>query len=326
LLISLLDHGGLDINARDMYNNTPLFYAAEKGRTGMVSLFLSHDGVDADCRCIFKRTPLWIAVDQGHVVVAQTLSERSDVDSWPVDRWGQTTIARAAAGVHTSLMRLTLPAPVEDEDAFFGQALALAAAGGRTDSMTILFEQYKAPVSRAQFWEITALGLAADGGHDAAARLLLSYGADLEPFSRRLYDHMWRTGRNFGSLGLVRWILKSHTTSARFGSLSTFGLGGEPRTSVIQSWSPLYVAVEKNHRTVVKILQNHSNAGLNDAYCGGTLTRRRKWRGDNPEGTSPASRCRCQCHDLAFPVQHYTRLPKLETPKLRSCLFKTVQI
>jgi ankyrin repeat protein len=62
----LLDTGKVDVNAKDNDGQTPLYWAVENGRKGIVKLLLDTDEADVDAKDKCGRTPLYWAAENAH--------------------------------------------------------------------------------------------------------------------------------------------------------------------------------------------------------------------------------------------------------------------
>ena len=63
---------GLDVNARNVYDSTPLHYASSNGNTEVVAALLAA-GADVNAKSCADWTPLHCACEGGHLEIAQTL-------------------------------------------------------------------------------------------------------------------------------------------------------------------------------------------------------------------------------------------------------------
>lgn len=96
-----------NIEARDDYNMTPLFWAAMEGHREIVDLLLEQKAEIEARDCVCGATPLLEAVRGGHREVVQILLEKhAEIDA--TDRYGLTPLARAVVERHIEIVTLLL--------------------------------------------------------------------------------------------------------------------------------------------------------------------------------------------------------------------------
>ena len=66
VVISLLNHPGIDVNVQDRSNSTALHYAAANNHPAIVSQLLSDDNINANLKDSVNYTPLKYAIDRNH--------------------------------------------------------------------------------------------------------------------------------------------------------------------------------------------------------------------------------------------------------------------
>ena len=66
VVISLMNHPGIDLNVQGGYNNTALHYAVYNNDPAIVSQLLSDDKIDASLKDEYNRTALKRAIVYGH--------------------------------------------------------------------------------------------------------------------------------------------------------------------------------------------------------------------------------------------------------------------
>jgi ankyrin repeat protein len=104
----LLDRRGVDADANNEANQTPLWCAAENGHAGVVRLLLDLDDVYPNTEDEDDRTPLMIAANNGHEPVVQLLLQRQDIKPNLKDKNGRTPLMIAADEGHGSVVELLL--------------------------------------------------------------------------------------------------------------------------------------------------------------------------------------------------------------------------
>ncbi len=111
----LLDRGA-DVNARDQYDETALFYASTKGHVAVVRLLLKH-GADLTIKAPLGFTPIIMACSEGHEHIVELLLDHG-VDVNKVYKYRITALRMAVTGNHATVVKLLLErgADVEQVD------------------------------------------------------------------------------------------------------------------------------------------------------------------------------------------------------------------
>ena len=140
--------GREDVNpdqADTEYGLTPLSWAARNGHEGIVKMLLERQGVNPDqADTEYGKTPLSWAAEKGHQGIVKMLLERKDVDRNHADiKWGSTPLSWAATMGHEGVVMTLL----EQDDVNPDQA--------DTDS------------------DMTPLSWAAKNGHEGIVKMLL---------------------------------------------------------------------------------------------------------------------------------------------------------
>ncbi|XP_057183304.1 ankyrin repeat and SAM domain-containing protein 6-like isoform X2 [Triplophysa rosa] len=164
----LEDPGGFGhVDGTDEDGNTALMFASAGGHEQLVR-FLLRKGASVDRRNHYGWTPLMQATRFGHLNVAHILLENgADINAR--NRMGASVLTMAARGGHAHVAKLLLEngALVDDFDHLS------AAEGNGNANNNVRSDNGKT------FLEITSLLAAAQHGHEAAVRLLLEWGADV---------------------------------------------------------------------------------------------------------------------------------------------------
>ncbi|XP_006656592.2 probable E3 ubiquitin-protein ligase XBOS36 [Oryza brachyantha] len=174
--------------------SSPLHIAAAKGHHEIAALLLEN-GADVNARNIYGQTPLMQACRFGHWEVVQTLLVfRCNV--WKVDNLSnRTALHMAAAGGHVKCVRLLLADAAGDRDGYVNKAasggvtaLHLAALHGHVDCVHLLIDEHGSlaaqtlPCAAPPMVSIgagsTPLHYAACGGEVKCCQILVSRGAD----------------------------------------------------------------------------------------------------------------------------------------------------
>lgn len=142
-----------NIEARDDYNMTPLFWAAIEGHREIVDLLLEQKAEIEARDCVSRATPLGEAASLGHTKVVQILLEKH-AEIHATDRYGWTPLARAVLGRHIETMTLLLekranpisrgwpplPRAIDRGDSEVVEALAAGMAEHSLWSVSVLVE------------------------------------------------------------------------------------------------------------------------------------------------------------------------------------------
>ncbi|XP_010884133.2 ankyrin repeat and SAM domain-containing protein 6 isoform X2 [Esox lucius] len=166
------------VDCTDEEGNTALQFASASGHENLVR-FLLRKGASVDSRNNYGWTPLMQATRFGHLNVAHILLENgAEINGR--NRMGASVLTMAARGGHTHVAKLLLEsgAFVDDYDHL---ALAEGVANGNNNNSAAGLGGGE--VGR-EFMDITALLAAAQHGHEAAVRLLLEWGAEVN-FSQK---------------------------------------------------------------------------------------------------------------------------------------------
>jgi hypothetical protein len=104
--VKRLLEGGLDVNARDEFAETPLHWAARIGDVRMAELLIKYGG-DINARNNAENTPLHVAVAYGHLDMAEFLiNHGADINAKNEEGW--TPLHVAVFNGHLSLVKLLL--------------------------------------------------------------------------------------------------------------------------------------------------------------------------------------------------------------------------
>ena len=75
MVVSLLNHPGIDVNVQDRYNWTALHHAVRRNLPAILAQLVSDDRVDTSLKDKYNRTPLKLAIDDGHDECVKILRE-----------------------------------------------------------------------------------------------------------------------------------------------------------------------------------------------------------------------------------------------------------
>jgi ankyrin repeat protein len=106
--VEALLHKGVEIDAKNSDNQTPLWWAALNGHEAVVKLLLITGKVDVDPKDWCGQTPLSQAAKNGHEAVVKLLLITGKVDVNCKDRDGWTPLSRAAANGYEAAVKQLL--------------------------------------------------------------------------------------------------------------------------------------------------------------------------------------------------------------------------
>jgi ankyrin repeat protein len=108
IVAALLVHPDIDVNARDLYQRTPLAYAAVAGQTQMVNILVAQQGVDVSPIDRWGMTPLHYAAENGHLNVVRILLDAPGTNVWHTSIYDKTPLALAAGRAYLDIVKLLL--------------------------------------------------------------------------------------------------------------------------------------------------------------------------------------------------------------------------
>lgn len=279
-LEQMLD-SGVDVNARDGENDTPLIESARRGHADLAKLLLSR-GADVEARNDERVTALAAASEKGRIdVVKALLDSGATVD--PKNADGFTALALAARSGHVKAVNMLLAKGADTKARTDSglTALILAAAHGHLEVAQALLDS-GADISARDLESSTALTEAARNGHSEVVKLLLAQGAGIEARGRKYVDEqllyaalrddqpraaeLLIAGANInvqaesGDTPLTLAVGLGHMKSTRF----FIEKGAVVNVKCANECTPLMVAA-RNGRTQVVQLLLHAGASVNTA-------------------------------------------------------------
>ncbi|XP_056290487.1 ankyrin repeat and SAM domain-containing protein 6-like isoform X2 [Pseudoliparis swirei] len=174
------------VDSTDEEGNTALQFASASGHENLVR-FLLRKGTSVDSRNNYGWTPLMQAARFGHLTVAHILLENgAEINGR--SRLGASVLTMAARGGHTHVVKLLLEsgAYADDYDHLAVAAEAVSNGNNNNSCSAAGFGGGEGGPGGGgrEFMDITALMVASQHGHEAAVRLLLEWGSDVN-FSQK---------------------------------------------------------------------------------------------------------------------------------------------
>lgn len=202
---------GVDINAADNMDRTPLHYAAQSGQRDMAEFLITH-GADMNAKDAWGRTPLHWAVVSGYEDLVELLVAKG-ADLNAKNNAGQTPLNMALSrdlkdivgllverGADVSSINMAARigdlakvkafleqgTDVDMKDTRNQTALHYAAREGYKEIVELLLE-HGADVNSGARYNRTAAEFAMNRGHTEIVELLISKGADISPLHLAIY-------------------------------------------------------------------------------------------------------------------------------------------
>jgi ankyrin repeat protein len=149
--------GGFNVDERDIFQQTALFQAAERGQEDMFRTLLQH-GADTSIRDIIGRSILEVAARSGSLPIVKCLIEEKEasVDE-QLSMWGSTPLQAAIESGSIELIQYLLQhEPLVSIQRYDGQsAITLATQRGFTAVVNQLEEMMD---TQARYWAIHLAG------------------------------------------------------------------------------------------------------------------------------------------------------------------------
>ncbi|KAK6337160.1 hypothetical protein TWF718_009944 [Orbilia javanica] len=261
----LLDKGA-NQEAKDEYDRTALLLAVELGYENLITLFVER-GADLNAKDCDGVTALMLAAERGYEEVIQLLLSKGASLETKQCRIGKPTELLLAIGRgHQRVAKLLIDegASLEDSDGSSHTPLWLAAWKGYEEIVKLIIDKgvYLEPRDRDGN---TPLYKAAWMGHEGIVRMLIEKGADWdwEARNRGGYTPLFQAAM-MGHEGIVRMLIEKGADLDVSGRRVSAGYWKKYWTE--GDATPLIVAVRRGHEGVVKMLvSNGANLEYKDS-------------------------------------------------------------
>jgi len=228
------------------YGRTPLLWAAENGREGVVKLLLGRKDVNPRGSRRPGQTPLWLATGNAHEGIVKLLLKREDVNSnTPGAPLGQTPLSLAAEAGREGIVNLLLERrdviPDAPDTEYGRTPLSWAAENGNEGAVRLLLWRKDVDPNSSDKSGRTPLSLAAEAGREGIVKLLLER-RDVNPDTpdTRPGQTLLSWAAENGSEGVVKLLLERKDVN--------------PDNSDKSGRTPLSLGVRRGHKGVVKLL------------------------------------------------------------------------
>ena len=168
----------VNVDSKDKFARTPLFWAAANGRELVVRLLMEqkHCGIAANPNSTDKDgwSPLTVAIRRCHEPIVRFLVRPTEITA----EWcnGISPLMLAAEAGHINIVQLLLDRRnlnADDDDAAGGTALLYAAERGHTEVVRLLLSRPEVDINRVNFRGMHPLLAAFLGHHSGVIHLLL---------------------------------------------------------------------------------------------------------------------------------------------------------
>ena len=248
-----LIRAGADVRAANEYGAAPLSVAAANGNTAIVKMLLDAKA-DPNAALLSGETALMSAADKGNVEVARLLLQAGANPNAKESKGGQTALMWAAASRQPEIVKMLVEAGADIRVRSKGDfsALLFAAQQGDVESGRILLAAGADVNDLRKRDNMTALMLAAGGGHTEFAGLLLDKGANTKLADARGYTALHYAALEAERVGLIKPLL-AHGANPNARTVKD-----SPRTSNsgvnFKGATPLFLAASVGNYEAVRAL------------------------------------------------------------------------
>ncbi|XP_022100689.1 transient receptor potential cation channel subfamily A member 1 homolog [Acanthaster planci] len=244
-VISYLEAEGADVNAQDIYGQTPLHFAAMRGNDIATKELLSSEKIKFEATDKQLMTPLHMACTHGHLVITKMLIQQGAMLRC-LDEEGNTPLLKACMEGHVDIVQLLFEAGEEKNileqmltDADYDQntPLHVAVESGKQQIVQMCLEK-GANMNIFDKQRNTPLHIAAAAGHLDIVKMLLSKTANVDSLNADRATPLHRACA-FNREEVVEYLLKS-------------GARIERRDK--DNFTPLLIAASNGHSATISVL------------------------------------------------------------------------
>jgi ankyrin repeat protein len=252
----LLDHGA-SVDAKDNDNSTPLRRAAQNGKNEIVKLLLNY-GANIETTDQYGNTLLHTAAEGGHTKVVALLldcgANNRARNKACGNRDGELPLHKAADAGNSELVKLLLEHGAEsdiNDNVYTGSPLYNACSSGNLETVRVLLERgaTRSMDMKCGMSSLTPFEHSLDGRDFEVAKLLLSYGADINGKKGAFSTPLHRAASNKDDSDIVKFLMSQ---------------GADVDAKDISGVTPLMGAVRYKNVECAQVLLNYG-ATINDA-------------------------------------------------------------
>lgn len=168
----LLTKDEVDINAKNIYDITPLYIAVRHGHTETVKLLLAAKEVNVNAGDHNNKTPLHMAVNNRYTEIVKLLLATKEVNVNIQDYKNKTPLAVAVNKGHAEIVKLLLESDGA-KNCNVTLLLCIAAKKGYTEIAKLLLTSNESNINAEIYGSATLLHIAAENGHTEMVKSLL---------------------------------------------------------------------------------------------------------------------------------------------------------
>ncbi|XP_033635280.1 transient receptor potential cation channel subfamily A member 1 homolog isoform X2 [Asterias rubens] len=257
-IITFLQSAGADINAQDIYGQSPLHFAAMRGNDIAAKELLSSNKILFEAVDKQLMTPLHMACTHGNLEVAKMLIEKG-AQLRCCDEENNTPLLVACTEGHIKIVQLLFAAGenqgilsqmLTDRDVELNTAIHVAVDSGKQEIVQMCLEK-GANVNTFDYQRNTSLHVAAAAGHLNIVKLLLQRGARIDALNAERATALHRACA-FNRQHVVEFLIKS---------------GAKLERRDKDNFTPLLIAASNGHSaTIAELLKRGGNIRAVDKH------------------------------------------------------------